>query len=158
MKKNKIIWIGLAAVFTGVVGFFVYDLKKKSKQQANDSNDYSEELPDTTWQPPISETISSSNSLSSTSFPLKNGSKGSQVAVLQKWLNSNGYASPILVTDGIFGSKTLAAVKKMQEYPNEKFILDYNNKMMWQKGYTPGEITLDFYQIFVTKTKPRPTI
>ena len=43
------------------------------------------------------------------------GSKGSDVTELQKLLNQNGYS---LDTDGIYGSKTLAAVKDYQQKNN----------------------------------------
>ena len=83
------------------------------------------------------------------SFPLKNGSKGSNVVTLQKWLNDKGYASPKLVTDGIFGAKTETAVKKMQDTPYEKSIYDYFTNAIWDKGYSYGQVSQDFYNKFV---------
>lgn len=89
------------------------------------------------------------------SYPLKKGSKGSNVLALQKWLNDNGYASPKLVADGDFGAKTEIAVKNMQENANEKRILDYN---LWNKDYRFGQVSYDFMAIFVFKTKPMPKL
>lgn len=40
-----------------------------------------------------------------TVFPLKNGSRGSEVSELQKWLNSQNVGYSIAV-DGIFGEQT----------------------------------------------------
>ncbi len=45
-------------------------------------------------------------------FPLKKGSRGEGVTKLQEFLNNNSNES--LVVDGIFGSKTEAAVKRNQ--------------------------------------------
>lgn len=42
-------------------------------------------------------------------FPLRQGSKGTQVETLQKALNARGES---LVVDGIFGSLTLAALQR----------------------------------------------
>lgn len=44
---------------------------------------------------------------------LRNGSRGTQVMVLQYMLNAKGYSAGI--DDGIFGAKTLAAVKAFQK-------------------------------------------
>ena len=49
----------------------------------------------------------SSSSGSKDEFPLKVGSRGPNVKKLQEYLNKNSSAG--LATDGIFGSKTLAA-------------------------------------------------
>ena len=97
--------------------------------------------------------ITTQTSLPVASYPLKKGSKGSNVVTLQKWLNDNDYASPKLVPDGDFGALTESAVKQMQEYANDKRITDYN---LWSSDYKNGQITQNFFQIFVIKTKAIP--
>lgn len=53
-----------------------------------------------------------SNNVSNNSKSLKVGSKGEEVKLLQQKLNSFGY---VLNVDGIFGDKTLEAVKQFQQ-------------------------------------------
>ena len=67
------------------------------------------------------------------SFPLKEGSKGKQVAALQRFLNDSGES---LSVDGVFGNKTKNAVSKKtmflsNVYPDMKL----------------GEITQKYYFI-----------
>ena len=71
------------------------------------------------------------------------------MVTLQKWLNDKGYASPKLVTDGIFGAKTESAIKLMQETPYEKAISDYISKAQFTSDYSFGQVSQDFYQKFV---------
>jgi hypothetical protein len=47
-------------------------------------------------------------------WPLAVGSTGANVVIAQRGLNKWRYASPLLVTDGIFGTATTAAVKTAQ--------------------------------------------
>jgi len=157
MKKQTVIFLSITAALTGVVGFFVYNLYKKPKQFEEISEEQLTEESSGSVYPSTTTSIAPKK-LSSTSFPLKKGKVGLEVQVLQRWLNKEGYANPILDDDGDFGPKTLAAVQKMQQYPNEKLILDYNNKKLWENAYTPGEIDSEFYKIFVTKTLSKPNL
>jgi hypothetical protein len=146
-KNNRNLFIGAFAVI-GVGAYLVYRFYSKPKSGQ-----------DLTYSESVKQDISTAtNTITKTllpvaSYPLKKGSKGSNVLTLQKWLNDNGYASPKLVTDGDFGAKTESAVKQMQEYANDKRITDYD---LWSSDYKNGEITQNFFQIFVIKTKAIP--
>jgi peptidoglycan hydrolase-like protein with peptidoglycan-binding domain len=110
MQKKKIIWLSIAAVFTGVTAFFIYDLKKKAKQYKNDDcivdgvDMCSDDVPGDSYL-----------------FPLGVGSKGEKVIALQKYLNVKNNAK--LAVDGIFGPLTLKALLSQQtkeSYTEEK--------------------------------------
>jgi peptidoglycan hydrolase-like protein with peptidoglycan-binding domain len=93
--------------------------------------------------------------LGTAKFPLKNGSKGTNVQILQSWLNDTGDANPKLIADGIFGGKTADAVKNMQnrQIKNSKYVKQLKDK----KQLAIGEVTQDFYDVFITKTKTLKT-
>ncbi len=65
------------------------------------------------------------------SFPLKNGSKGKEVAAIQRWLNTGVLHTPYainypnLIIDGILGSKTTAALEAIG-YPLPMTVEFYN--------------------------------
>ena len=143
MKNKKIYIIGLSVIGAGAYFIYKYMQKKKDGQTLS----YADSVKQDT-----KEIISAV--LPITSFPLKNGSVGSNVQTLQKYLNDKGYASPKLVTDGKFGAKTESAVKTMQDNPYEKSISDYfgNFNITWK----PKEVSKDFYEVFITKTKSAP--
>lgn len=147
MKKNKTYLFAGAFVVIGIGAYLIYKFVTKSKPIGIST---SEESPS---QPKSTSTTLSSSSLPSASFPLKNGSKGKEVKVLQKWLNDKGYSSPKLVEDGIFGAKTESVVKSMQMGAFEKSISDYLADSSFSGNYKSGQITKDFYDIFITKTK-----
>lgn len=148
MIKNKKLFYGAFSLIA-LGSYLVYRFYSKTKSGQN-----------LTYAESVKEDVNTATKtvvdkvLPVASYPLKVGSKGSNVLVLQKWLNDNGYASPKLVTDGSFGAKTESAVKQMQEYANDKRIIDYN---LWSSDYKNGQITQDFYQIFVIKTKAVPS-
>jgi len=146
-NKNRNLFIGAFAVI-GVGAYLVYRFISKTKggEQLTYTDSVKQDVKGATNA--VVNTV-----LPNASFPLKNGSKGSNVIVLQKWLNDSGYASPKLVTDGVFGAKTESAVRTMQQFPNQKSILDYNS---FNATFKMGQITKDFYDIFVTKTKAIP--
>ncbi len=143
MTKNNKLFLG-AFVLIGTGAYLIYRFvaKTKSGQNLTYSDSVKEDVKSATNA--IKDVISTT-----ASFPLKNGSKGTNVVVLQKWLNDKGYASPKLVTDGVFGAKTESAVKAMQENPYEKAIFDYNEKAIWNTGYSFGQISKDFYDKFI---------
>jgi peptidoglycan hydrolase-like protein with peptidoglycan-binding domain len=154
MKKETKFFIGAFTVIA-LGAYLVYRFISKSKSETTDILGTTPSTSGTT--PSTSGTKTStivSNVLPLATYPLKNGSKGSNVIVLQKWLNDNSYASPKLVPDGAFGSKTEMAVKQMQQFPNQKAILDYNS---FNTSFKIGQVTKDFYEIFVTKTKAMPS-
>ena len=118
MKNKKLISIGITAILTGAVAFFVYDLYKKPKPIAEE-NDYLEESTDLP------------SSLDN--FPLIVGSKGDQVIALQKFINATMDAK--LQTDGIFGPLTLKALiaeqtKNPSSEEKGKVSLNYYNSFV----------------------------
>lgn len=143
MTKNKKLFLGAFGVIA-LGSYLVYRFFSKTNTGQN-----------LTYADSVKEDIKSATNtikdvvLPTASYPLKVGSKGSNVVTLQKWLNDKGYASPKLLTDGIFGAKTESAVKLMQETPYEKAISDYNKGAIWDKNYSVGQISKDFYDKFV---------
>ena len=97
MKTETKVIIGL--VITALVGGFIwlYFVNKKKATAAAETDT-------TTKDASIAKQIAT--------FPLKLGSKGSQVVDLQKALNILIVGGDKLATDGIFGAKTLSALKK----------------------------------------------
>ena len=73
---------------------------KSTDTKSNESKDDSKKNTSTTNKPPITQT-------------LRQGSRGSQVKILQERLNSLGYNAG--KADGIFGSKTRSAVMAFQK-------------------------------------------
>lgn len=105
LLKDKKFWI-IVAVTLVIVAVVVYFARKKKTQP--------ETLSLVSAVP--SETVLPAANI----FPLKFGSRGNEVLTLQKWLNeklkkqpANGIVAPLplLVEDGIFGQKTLDALK-----------------------------------------------
>lgn len=141
--KNKKVLIGGIAVLGGIA-LLVYRFlqKRKSGQTLSYADSVKEDLSTATSN--ISNKV-----LPVASYPLKKGSKGSNVLVLQKWLNDSGYASPKLVADGDFGAKTEAVVKNMQNNPYEKVISDFVGRSMFTGDYQLGQISQDFFRQFV---------
>lgn len=147
-KSNKNLFIG-AFVVIGAGAYLVYRFATKSKPIGITETDTNTTKDDTkTTKSTVANVV-----LPVASYPLKVGSKGSNVVTLQKWLNDKGYASPKLVTDGAFGAKTENAVKAMQDTPYEKSISDYINKAQWGSNYSFGQVSQEFYDVFITKTK-----
>lgn len=72
-------------------------------------------------------------------FPLKKGSRGERVKKLQEFLNKTN--NETLVVDGIFGSKTEAAVKRNQA-PFENF------KQMYPDA-VEGQVQQKFFRTFI---------
>jgi hypothetical protein len=146
MKKNNT-YLFAGAIGIVIIGsYFVYSYIKKNKPVPTsvEEDKVVGEIKNNSQEP------SNPNFTINSSFPLKNGSKGKQVVVLQKWLNDNEYSTPKLVVDGAFGSKTELAVKQMQQFPNQKALLDYNS---FNESFKMGQVTKDFYDIFVIKAK-----
>lgn len=147
-KNNRNLFIGAFAVI-GIGAYFVYKFVTKAKPMGINTPDSTKEEEKEETKSNTTKPKTTASVLPVASYPLKNGSKGSNVLTLQKWLNDNGYASPKLVTDGIFGAKTENAVKLMQETPFERAIADYNSKAIWTTDYKSGQITKDFYDKFI---------
>jgi hypothetical protein len=142
-KSNRNLFIGAFAVI-GVGAYLVYRFISKTKK--GETLTY----PESVKQDVKVATSTIVNAvLPVASYPLKNGSKGSNVQMLQNWLNKNGYASPKLVADGIFGAKTESAVRNMQEFPNQKAIADFISNSAFSTNFAYGQVSLEFFTKFV---------
>lgn len=132
-----------------VVGL-IYFLMKKKKADAVSNFDSTMNVEEESVGNTFTETIKQvvEKVLPVTSYPLKKGSVGSNVVVLQNWLNNNMYANPKLDTDGNFGAKTEIAVINMQQNPNQKAIYDYIKGNMFG-NFVYGQVSLDFFTKFV---------
>lgn len=143
MTKNKKLFLGaFGLIALGSYLVYRYISKTKKGETLTYGESVKEDVKDATDT--IVNTV-----LPVAPFPLKNGSKGSNVVVLQKWLNDKGYASPKLVTDGIFGAKTESAVRNMQEFANEKTIADYITNNMFSTNFVYGKVSQEFYTKFI---------
>lgn len=69
---------------------------------------------------------------------LKRGSRGPEVQALQIRLNRDG-AKPLLETDGIFGIKTLSALRQVVGSPTESVTLAFYDSGAWSKIISPGK-------------------
>lgn len=127
MKKKTIIIISIIAVIITAIIIVIISKKKKITKEIEDKgkgNDISVGSV-VNYVSPYLQT--------NATFPLIYGSKGKQVAHLQKWLNSGAVNPPYavnypqLVVDGILGDKTKSALLKIgyslpvsQEFYNTK--------------------------------------
>lgn len=143
MTKNKKLFLGaFGLIALGSYLVYRYSVKTKKGKKLTYTESVKEDVKDATST--IVNTV-----LPVASYPLKKGSKGSNVVVLQRWLNNNGYAEPKLVTDGIFGAKTESAVRNMQEYANQKVIADYVVNNLFNTNFAYGQVSQDFFTKFV---------
>jgi hypothetical protein len=143
MTKNKKLFFGaFGLIALGSYLVYRYSVKTKKGEKLTYTESVKEDVKDATST--IVNTV-----LPVASYPLKKGSKGSNVVVLQRWLNNNGYAEPKLVTDGIFGAKTESAVRNMQEYANQKVIADYVVNNLFNTNFAYGQVSQDFFTKFV---------
>ena len=142
IKDKKLFWGAFAVI--GLGAYFIYSFISKTKkgQTLSYSDSVKEDVKGATSA--VTNAV-----LPLASYPLKNGSKGSNVVTLQKWLNDNGYANPKLTTDGIFGAKTESAVRNMQESANTRAIYDYVNNSMWTTDFAYGTVSQYFFTKFV---------
>lgn len=116
-KKKKILFIGLGVAATGILGFFGWEYYQKLKRRKEDrEQDTSFDLPQV---PPQKSTFTpgffTQPKKGNDEFPLKKGSKGTRVKILQDSLiakNGKGIL-PRYGADGDFGSELAAALKKL---------------------------------------------
>lgn len=143
MTKNKKLFLGaFGLIALGSYLVYRYISKTKKGEKLTYAESVKEDVKDATST--IVNTV-----LPKAPFPLKKGSKGSNVVVLQKWLNDSGYAEPKLATDGIFGAKTESAVRNMQEYANQKVIADYITNNIFSTNFAYGQVSQEFFTKFV---------
>lgn len=136
MKKQTVFWISGTALLLGIIAYFVNDVKKQAKIQANPS-DY----PD--YNTAMDSTSGGTNLVIITTFPLKKGSRGGKVKKLQLFLNTK--YNPKLSVDGEFGTATEAAVKNMQTLPSSSAISDF----FASNPFVSGQVSEAFYNKFI---------
>ncbi|MBX3164684.1 MAG: peptidoglycan-binding protein [Bacteroidetes bacterium] len=116
-KGKKWLFIGLGIAGTGVLSYFGWQYWKKKKAQAADNDNYAN-TPDVSAKTVSANTAAKPKAKTTTQatdgFPLKKGSKGVNVKLLQEALIAKyGKDSlPKYGADGDFGSETVAALKK----------------------------------------------
>jgi peptidoglycan hydrolase-like protein with peptidoglycan-binding domain len=151
MKKNQQLVLGAVAL-VGIGGYLIVSYFKKNKAVKSKEDEI---IADLVSNP---EAIKNNVHLSTqATFPMKLGSKGKQVAVLQQYLNNEGYPDPKLVVDGIWGEKTEMAVTKLLQYPYKKDIAEWRTKALLERKLSGNQITREFYDKFVMMLPEKPT-
>jgi hypothetical protein len=147
--KQKIILVSSAVIIIGGIFISKWFKNKPTKDNDNDSGSDIDLISNS-----VKNIISPIKKLSPVnSFPLKKGSIGLEVKVLQEWLNKANYASPKLAEDGNFGTKTEQAVINMQKKPNYTPITEYQKNELFTDPMQLGIISKKFYDYFVAQTK-----
>ncbi len=114
LTKNQKIGITSGLLLTGIIAAIIRNRKNKKNAKAS-SSDGPDYVPDDAGENilPVKVPVVPE-------FPLNYGSRGENVKKLQTWLNSQasviakkyiGINFPFLKNDGIFGKKTLEAVR-----------------------------------------------
>ncbi len=110
--KSPVGFIIVASVLVLIGAGYFYYLKRKQKKSMSFSNSGKNEP---TGKTIISgPTVNKPTNISSTGFPLKSGSRGENVKVVQTYINTQLYKFPgfkPLTADGIWGSKTEEAAR-----------------------------------------------
>lgn len=150
-KQDKLILGAVGLVVVG--GYLVFSYIKNKKTKSNIEDEM------------ITDLISNEQAVkqnvhltSEATFPMKLGSRGKQVAVLQKYLNNKGYPEPNLVVDGIWGEKTDLAVSKLLTTPYEKEIAEWRTDALLKRKLSGNQITREFYDRFVLGIKPKAQV
>ena len=115
-KKKKLLLIGLGVAATGILGYFGWEYYQKSKRKKEEEQeDSSSDFPQL---PPQKSTFAPTflpKPQRTDEFPLKKGSKGPKVKILQDTLIAKHGKSilPKYGADGDFGSEMATALKKL---------------------------------------------
>lgn len=128
-QKKKIILASLAVGAAGILGYFGWQYFQQKRKKKMNAPDDAFQLPETSMPNAYAPSSSSGNRTATTtvsnpsnttnttsSFPLKKGSRGELVKALQQAL-INKYGSQVLPrygADGDFGSETAAALEKLK--------------------------------------------
>jgi ABC-type Na+ efflux pump permease subunit len=114
MLRSKKFWISFSILMVIIIVIVIIIKYKKAKAQQS--------LAAATSNTPVSAAAKTNKSgFNSAAFPLKVGSKGPEVKVLQQALNDNNTSIlPNLNVDGVFGPLTLGLLQKELNYPLDK--------------------------------------
>lgn len=116
-KKKKLLLIGLGVAATGILGYFGWEYYQKRKRKKEEEQD--DTPSDFPQLPPQKSTFAPTflpqPKTRTDEFPLKKGSKGPKVKILQDALIAKHGKSilPKYGADGDFGSEMTAALKKL---------------------------------------------
>jgi peptidoglycan hydrolase-like protein with peptidoglycan-binding domain len=157
VRPAKVFIYALALAALGGGGYLVYDRIKRKKfadqnQIPTDSNSDTTLVPNGLPAPNKTSRIVTSGSKSDDNFPLKRGSKGARVTMLQQALAK---ANQSIQVDGQFGPKTAAALKTAG-YPE---IVDQalfskitgTSEGTVQIVFNPGALALSLYRASQSK-------
>jgi len=100
-SKKALIIASIIVLVVAVIGFAIWQNNKKKKAA---KSGYTSD-----GSPVAAEPVTSQN-LNPAFFPLKKGSEGDLVVILQKWLLQNGGTLPNYGADGDFGTETETAL------------------------------------------------
>ncbi len=150
VKPAKVFIYALALAALGGGGYLVYDRMKRKKiveqnQSPSDNNDtiiINNSLP-TSYSSFTSKVLSST----SDRFPLKRGSRGTRVTMLQQALSKT---TPSILIDGQFGAQTAGALKT-SGYPEIVDEVLFNKITSASKGtvqivFNPAALALSLYR------------
>lgn len=117
MEKKKVIIIGLGLAGVAAAIYFIFkpNLKNifgKTKNVLPDSESKKVAGSKTNTVQTTGASITGCNNYKQESFPIAKGMKGTNVKAIQTILNELYSASPKLVVDGCFGTKTETALNK----------------------------------------------
>ena len=109
MNKKTIYFIIIVVAFTALF-YYIFVYSKNENLTPEEKNKVTDDL------------TGVSSTTANDSFPLKNGSRGARVKMLQSWINKQSKIMPVkipntpLAVDGIWGVKTEAAINKLATY------------------------------------------
>lgn len=129
LNKKTFIYIG-AGLITVIIGYFAFDLIKTNKEAKKFKTSGQKKI-DKNTSLSIDEISSNQAQASNDSYPLKIGSYGAKVFVLQMALNKLGQS---LIADGKFGQKTYKAINEITfgfGYGNILCGIDYRCKVTY---------------------------
>ena len=156
VKPAKVFIYALALAALGGGGYLVYDRVKRKKtveqNQSPSDNNSDTIIINNSLPTSISSFTSKMLSSASDSFPLKRGSKGTRVTVLQQVLSKT---TPSILIDGQFGPQTAAALKNagFPEIIDETLFnkITGASKNTVQVVFNPSSLALSLYSAAQSK-------
>lgn len=138
--KNKTLYYVVGGVLTAITGYFVFDLVKGNQTRQNLKSAQKQKVGENSLAP--NELSSTGRKEGKDSYPLKVGSTGANVWVLQEALNKLGQG---ITVDGVFGQETYNAV---QNVPNGFGLLNFTCGI----GYA-CKVTYDNWNDIIAKAR-----